>query len=461
MSTRRFAAVLSVDVVGYSRMMQRDAPALLTELNAIFRGTLRPAVAAGRGRVVKLLGDGALIEFASVFDGLACAVQVQRAMAEREGGFAEPVRLRIGLHAGDVLVDGDDLFGDPVNIAQRLQAAAEPGGVLLSGTVADLAGDNLPCRLRSEGRHSFKNIARPVDTFSVDLAGTDVTVPDGVAQVRQEIRFCRSADGVSLGWAQSGDGPVVVKAPNWITHLELDWRGPHSRAWLASLSAHFRLIRYDARGNGLSSRDVAEISFERFVDDLEAVFDAAAVRRAPIFAISQGCAIAAAFAARAPERVSGIVMIGGFALGRARRTSKGRAEAEALKAMVGAGWDDPYPSLRDLLADWIVPLASLEERRLFADDMRRMISVETMLRYRDVVENIDVTAVLGSVGAPCLVLHCTGDRMQPVEQSRALAAGVQDARFIAYESPNHVITANDPCWPAAEREILAFLAEVR
>ncbi len=175
-------------------------------------------------------------------------------------------------------------------------------------------------------------------------------------------------------------------------------------------------------------------------------------------AISQGCAIAAAFATRAPERVSAIVMIGGFPVGRGKRKSKKDQErAQAMRAMMAAGWDDDYPSLRDLIAEHIIPVASREDRRRYAVDMREMISPENLGRYREVIDNIDVTDLLPKVQAPCLVLHCKGDRMQPIEQGRRMAAGIPNARFIAYDSNNHDITENDPCWPLAEREIHAFL----
>jgi class 3 adenylate cyclase/pimeloyl-ACP methyl ester carboxylesterase len=464
MPTRRFAVVLSIDVVGYSRMMQRDAAGLLAALNSVYRALVRPMVAAQGGRIVKLMGDGALVEFPSAFGGVVAAVEIQRAMSKPEVscGSAEPIRLRMGLHAGDVIVEGEDIFGDCVNLAQRLQAAAEPGGVLLSGTMAELAGNDLPCRLRAEGRHEFRNIARPIETFSAELFKGDAGAgPEADFAANQEIRFCRTRDGLSLAWTETGEGPTVVRAPHWISHLGLDWQSTHRRMILGSLSRRFRLVRYDTRGNGLSSRDVEDISFDRLVDDLESVFDVAGVDRAPIFAISQGCAIAAAFAARAPERVSGIVMIGGYPQGRHRRaSSKSSAKAEALNAMIGAGWDDPYPSLRDLLANRIVPMASMEERRAFAEQMRQMMSAEELMRYRAVLENTDVTGLLGQVRAPCLVIHCSGDRMQPTEQGQMLAVGIPNARFTTYDSPNHVFTANDPCWPAAEREIHAFLAEV-
>jgi pimeloyl-ACP methyl ester carboxylesterase len=272
------------------------------------------------------------------------------------------------------------------------------------------------------------------------------------------VRFCKSKDDQGLAWASVGDGPEIVKAPNWIGHLELDWRHPGLAHLFDSLSARRRLVYFDARGNGLSDWEMETISFDLMVDDLECVFNAASIDRAPILALSQGCAIAAAFAARAPERVSAIVMMGGFPVGRAKRKSKKDQErAKALQAMMTSGWDDEYPSLRDLIAETIIPGASREDQRRYAEDMRDMISPENLGRYREVIDNLDVTSLLPEVQTPCLVMHSKGDRMQPIEQGRKLAAGIRNARFIVYESNNHVLTENDPCWPLAEREIHTFL----
>lgn len=365
-----------------------------------------------------------------------------------------------GVHAGDVLIEGQDIFGDGVNIAARLQSQAVAGGILLSRTVADLAGSDLPFRLRHEGTHSFRNIATPIETLSVDLSNGDVLAARARLAKSQEIRFCTAKDNLRLAWTTAGEGRPIVKAPNWVSHLELDWRGPNMAHIFASLAARYRLVLLDARGNGLSDWEMDNISFDLMVDDLERVFDAAGVDRAPIFGMSQGCAIAAAFAARCPERVPAIVMIGSFPLGRAKRKSKKDQEQEqarALRAMMRAGWDDEYPSLRDLMAEIIVPGASIEDRRRFAEDMREMISPENLGMYREVLDNIDITNLLPRVEAPCLVLHCTGDRLQPIEQGRKMAAGLPHARFIAYESNNHDPTENDPCWPLMEREIHAFL----
>ena len=461
MATRRLATVLSIDVVGYSKMMQADASGTLSALNSVFRSLVRPRVAANEGRIVKLLGDGALVEFQSAYQALVCAVSIQEQL--RDAGPShdsneDSILLRMGLHVGDVLVEGEDIFGDGVNTAARLQAAAEVGGVLLSRMVADLAGGDLPCRLRPEGMRSFKNIERSIEVLSVDFSDERELAERASVAVSQEIRFCQAKDGVRLAWAEGGKGPPLLKAPNWIGHLELDWRHPVVAHLYSSLMKRYRLVRFDARANGLSDWEVADISFDLFVDDLEAVFDESGIERSALLAISQGGAVAAAFAARAPERVSAIVMIGSYPVGRALRQSKKvRDRARALKEMMTAGWDDDYPSLRDLMADIIVPGASLEDRLQYARDMKDMITPENMGRYRDVIDHVDVTDLLSQVQAPTLVIHCKGDRLQPIEQGRKMAAGISKARFVAYESNNHLPMENDSCWPLVEQEIHAFL----
>ena len=461
MNQRRLAAILSLDVVGYSRMMQGGSGPLLKTLNTLYRDLVTQEVKASEGRVVKLLGDGALIEFPSAGQALEAAIAIQTRLREPDHPYQTPerIQLRAGLHVGDVTVEGDDIFGDGVNIAARLQAASEPGGVLASRMLCDLAGAEFSDRLRGEGLHSFKGIAQPIEVVSVDFTSQAKKAAREGFATAQEIQYCQTDDGVNLAWSAVGEGPTVVKAPNWVGHLELDWRNPGIAPICASIARNHCLIRFDARLNGLSDWEADTCTFDRFVNDLEAVFDAAEVERAPVLAISQGSAVATAFAARRPERVSAIVMIGSFPVGRAKRTSKKDLErALAMRQMMTAGWDDDYPSLRDLMAQIIVPGASEETRRVYAEDMRKMISPENIGRYRDVVDNIDIRDILPSVQAPCLVCHATGDRMQPVEQGQLFAKGLPNARFIAYESTNHSPTENDPEWPRLERDVLEFLA---
>ncbi|MGE3295612.1 MAG: adenylate/guanylate cyclase domain-containing protein [Geminicoccaceae bacterium] len=179
---RRLAAILAADVVGYSRLMERDEAGTVARLKAIRKELVAPLLAEHRGRVVKLMGDGALCEFASVVDAATCAVTIQRGMAEREAGTAEEerVRLRIGINLGDVIREEDgDLYGDGVNVAARLEQVAEPGGIVLSGTAADHLQGKLDYGLASLGELRLKNIGRPVRAYRVEL-GADVAAPAAV-----------------------------------------------------------------------------------------------------------------------------------------------------------------------------------------------------------------------------------------------------------------------------------------
>jgi pimeloyl-ACP methyl ester carboxylesterase len=188
------------------------------------------------------------------------------------------------------------------------------------------------------------------------------------------------------------------------------------------------------------------------------VFDAAGVERAPLFGMSQGCAIACAFAARRPDRVSGLIFYGGFAQGRARRSRPEEAEtAKALWALAQVAWHDAYPSVRDHFARLIFPDVSEEEQRAFAELMRDMISPDVFRETRSAVDQFDVTGILPDIQCPALVLHSQNDRLQPIDQGRMLAAGLPNARFVALPFRNHLLTPHDAAWPMAEREIRSFL----
>src|SRR5882724_2427024 len=167
--TRRLAAILAADVAGYSRLMGADEEGTLERLKALRRELLDPKIAENRGRIVKTTGDGLLVEFASVVDAVRCAVTVQQAMPQRDLGVAAESRieLRIGINLGDVIVEGDDLYGDGVNIAARIEALADPGGVLVSNTVHDQVRDRLPFVFEDLGEQQVKNIARPVRVYRV------------------------------------------------------------------------------------------------------------------------------------------------------------------------------------------------------------------------------------------------------------------------------------------------------
>jgi class 3 adenylate cyclase len=166
---RRLAAILVADVVGYSRLMGIDEVGTLRQLTAHRRECIDPAIAAGRGRIVKTTGDGILAEFPSAVDAVVCAITIQRGLASRNEAVPEEKRLafRIGINVGDIIIEANDIFGDGVNVAARLEALCEPGGLCISRTVRDQVRDKLPVAFDDLGEQSVKNIARPVRAFGL------------------------------------------------------------------------------------------------------------------------------------------------------------------------------------------------------------------------------------------------------------------------------------------------------
>lgn len=276
---------------------------------------------------------------------------------------------------------------------------------------------------------------------------------------RQEVRFCASADGVRLAFAESGRGPPLVKAANWLTHLEYDWRSPIWEPWVRTLSARYRYLRYDTRGCGLSDRDPRELSLEAWVRDLEAVVDAARLERFTLFGMSQGGAIAAAYAARHPDRVERLVLLGVFARGRLRRDpSPGRMEEELLHYRIAEhSWGSDNPGFRDFFASGFMPDASREMLRAFAELQRESSSAAFAVRQMQVSAQIDVTDVVGQVRCPALVMHARHDARIPFEEGRRFASLIPGARFVPLESRNHVMMAGEPAFDAFHEELARFV----
>jgi pimeloyl-ACP methyl ester carboxylesterase len=276
--------------------------------------------------------------------------------------------------------------------------------------------------------------------------------------LRQDIHFCTAPDGVRIAYAEVGHGPPLVKTANWLSHLEFDWQSPVWKHLLHALAANHRLIRYDARGNGLSDWEVNDISFEAFVRDLESVVEATGLQRFDLLGMSQGCAVSIAYAVRHPERVSRLVLHGGFARGRRKRGSVTDTEqSDAVLTLIRHGWGQENPAFRQIFTSLFIPGGSAEQMQWFNDLQRITTSPENAVRIRQAVDEIDVSNLLAQVKVPTLVLNCRNDAVHPFDEGRRLAAGIPGARLVALEGSNHVILESDPAWPRFIEEISNFL----
>jgi class 3 adenylate cyclase/pimeloyl-ACP methyl ester carboxylesterase len=462
---RRLAAIFAADIAGYSRLMNIDELGTVQTLTA-YREIMDGLITQRGGRVANTAGDSVLAEFPSVVDAVECAVAIQMKLGEATVGIATDsvLRFRIGIHLGDVIVRGEDLLGDGVNVAARLESIAEPGGICVSGAVYDQIDAKIQISFKALGRQTLKNIAKPIEAYTVILERQEQAAlaknPSSV-NFQQQIRYCRSADGVRLAYSMVGQGPPLVKSANWLNHLDLDWELPLYRHMLLGLAKDNTLVRYDARGNGLSDWDVSEISLEAWVSDLEAVVDATGLTRFPIFAISQGCAVSIAYAVRHPERVSRLVLYGGFATGRLKRpsltdTDRDRYNATATLMRVGWGADDP--TFRQLLTSQLMPTATTEQSQAFNELQRKATSPDCAVRYYETVNNFDIRALLPKVSVPTLILHIRDDLMVPIEESRRMAANIAGAKFVSLPGKNHLLLENDPGMPQFFEEISVFLS---
>jgi pimeloyl-ACP methyl ester carboxylesterase len=224
------------------------------------------------------------------------------------------------------------------------------------------------------------------------------------------------------------------------------------------LAASHRLFRYDARGNGLSDWDVADFSLDARTRDLETVVDAAKLDRFPLLGVSQGCAISIMYAVRHPERVSHLVLYGGFARGRRRRGSEQEVEnSDAVLTLMRQGWGQDNPAFRQMFTSLFIPGGTMEQMQWYNDLQRITTSPENAIRLRRASDDIDVTHLLPQVRTPTLVLHCRNDALQPFEEGRIIAAGIPGARFVALEGRNHVILDGDPGWSRFIDEVRTFI----
>ena len=277
--------------------------------------------------------------------------------------------------------------------------------------------------------------------------------------MEQQIRFCTSADGTRIAYATAGQGPPLVKAANWLSHLEFDWQSPVWRHWLEELARDHLLVRYDERGCGLSDWTVEDFSFDGWVRDLETVVDALGLDRFPLLGISQGGPVAITYAVRHPERVSHLILYGTYARGLAKRglTADEIEEQRAVLTLTKQGWGRDNPAYRQIFTTSFIPEASTEQMRWFNDLQRESTSPDNAVRFLREFSKIDVVDLVSEVSVPTLVLHARDDGRCPFEEGRRVAAGIADARFVPLEGRNHILLESEPAWGAFLAEIRRFL----
>jgi len=278
--------------------------------------------------------------------------------------------------------------------------------------------------------------------------------------MRQKINFCTSQDGVCIAYATAGRGPPLIRVGGWMTHVERDWNSPVWQHWLKELTREHTLARFDMRGSGLSDHYVAEQGVEAWVGDLEAVANALGWRRFPMVGICQGGAVAAAYAARHPERVSRLVLYNSYAHGGYTTDIPMHKleEARALEAMIEVGWGRRHGAFREVFARLMSPRESAEQVAWWAELQRITTEPEMATRLWHAFHALDVRPELAKVRAPTMVAHVEGDQMVPFEMGRNLAAGIAGARFLPLEGKNHILQRDDPGWPIFVNEFRRFLA---
>ncbi len=278
--------------------------------------------------------------------------------------------------------------------------------------------------------------------------------------MRQVVRFCTTSDGVRIGYAKTGTGPPLVKAANYLTHLEHGRKSPVWRHWLKELSRNKTFIRYDTRGCGLSDRNVDTYNMDAWVRDLEAVVAGARLERFPLLGISQGASVSIAYAARHPEKVSHLILYGGYARGRFNRglAPADKAEAETLINAIRLGWGRKNPAFRQLFTTLLIPEGTEEQMHSLNELARISAPPDNAAAMERAFYQINVTAAAKRINVPTLVLHARQDACIPFEEGRLMATMIPDARFVPLDSKNHILLENEPAWRRFLSEIRTFLA---
>jgi len=276
--------------------------------------------------------------------------------------------------------------------------------------------------------------------------------------LRQEIRFCTSGDGTRIAYSTVGKGSPLAKTANWLSHIEYEWDSPVWKHWVREISQRHSLVRWDERGCGLSDWAVDELSLDAWVRDQETVVDTLGLDRFALLGISQGGAVAIAYAARHPERVSHLILCGAYTCGWRHRADPREVEARtALLNLTRLGWGQNNAAFRQLFTTRFIPDAGAAEMEWFNDLQRVSTSPENAARQMDAFSRLDVRPLLADVKVPTIIFHSQHDGVVPFDQGRLLAAGIRGSRFVPLPSRNHLLLEHEPAWPIFLSELGSFI----
>lgn len=495
---RRLAAIMFTDIEGYTTRMGRDESRAISSVQRS-RSEQRRLVESFNGRWVQEVGDGALCTFPSTVDAVNCALEIQRLF---EGD--DDLSLRIGIHEGDIVIQGDDVFGDGVNIASRIQALASSGGICVSGKVYDEIRNKPEIRAFPLGEPSLRNVDHPVSVYAVAVAdgaaagregrrrglrvglgvaaaliaavvvwaadgdrrnalvaGLLIELPRWIGDpIEQDLRFVTTPDGVRIAYATTGSGPPVVQVLGWFTHLEDGYSSPQydGSGFLRRISADHLFVRYDGRGSGLSDRDVGPIPLEARVQDLESVVDALGLDRFGIYAISAGGPTAITYAARHPERVTRIAFYASLA--RATGSDERIARYQAIATVMRSpGWGESGTAFRNVFTGLMAPDAGDVRLRMLNEFLLISNNGRDAANMMDDMIQTDASADARRLRMPVLIIHRRGDQLVPFEAGgRDLASLIPQSELVLLDGQNHGISPDEPEARLLDDAVLQFFA---
>ena len=460
---RKLLAVVAADMVGFSRLVEDDEISILSRQKEYFTEIIKPQIEKFDGKIIKTTGDGFLATFSSSLDAVESTINIQKVINLREKTQSNDKRIwfRIGINVGDVVLDDGDVFGNSVNIASRLESIADAGDVCITSDIFQNIKNLKSFDISHLGEQHLKNISQKVDVYKIKINHQEINQNkenELLIEANQETRFCSSKDGTIIAYASIGKGPPLLKAPNFMSSLEHDWRSPVWTHMYRHLAEKHTFYRFDQRGNGSSDLEPENISFNSFVEDMEAVVNESKIDKFPIFGVSQGCAVSIAYAYKYPEKVTHLILAGGFSRGRAKRGSSEYQDKISLEQnMILSGWENENPAFRKYFTSTMIPEGSKEQMDAFNNVMKVATSAKNALRIQTTNDQIDVSDLLPLIDVPTIIFHSLDDARVPISESKFMAANIKNSRFVPLKGKNHVLLETDKDWKLFKDEVTKFL----